>query len=78
MGVACGAPIAAQTPPFSRLNDTVCFYFPCHYLAGAFRLLWRSSLEYLPQCHAATTLLEKYFTVVHPIWPFLAEEGTRR
>jgi hypothetical protein len=36
-----------------------------------------SSMEFLPQRHVATTLLQNYFTVIHPIWPFLIEADTR-
>lgn len=37
----------------------------------------QSSMEYLPQRHVASSLLEKYFAVVNPIWPLLIEEDTR-
>lgn len=37
----------------------------------------QSSLEYLPQRHVASTLLEKYFMAIHPIWPFLVEDQIR-
>ena len=37
----------------------------------------QSSLQYLPQRHAASKLLHKYFTDVHPIWPFLIEQDTK-
>ena len=36
------------------------------------------SLDYLPQRHIARSLLDIYFTSVHPIWPFLLEEATRQ
>jgi Fungal specific transcription factor domain len=31
----------------------------------------------LPQRHVAKFLLDKYFTAVHPVWPFLIESETR-
>lgn len=37
----------------------------------------QSSLENLPRRDIATSLIDKYFNVIHPIWPFLAEETVR-
>jgi hypothetical protein len=33
--------------------------------------------QYLPRRHIANSLLERYFTAIHPIWPFLLEGPTR-
>jgi len=38
----------------------------------------QSAFQYLPQRHVAVALLNKYFIAVHPIWPFLGEEITRK
>jgi hypothetical protein len=38
----------------------------------------QSSLQYLPQRSVANALLDRYFSAVHPVWPFLIEDATRR
>lgn len=37
-----------------------------------------SYLHYVPQRLVATTLVDRYFMAVHPAWPFLVEDSTRR
>ena len=37
----------------------------------------QSSLKFLPQRHVASTLLDRYFSTVHAVWPFLIEADTR-
>ena len=41
------------------------------------KYIYRNDFFALPQRHVAKFLLEKYFTAVHPVWPFLIEEDTR-
>ncbi|KAK4504922.1 hypothetical protein PRZ48_002885 [Zasmidium cellare] len=38
----------------------------------------QSSLSYLPQRHVASALLEKYFSIILPTWPFLVEKRVRQ
>ena len=42
------------------------------------KYIYRNDFFALPQRHVAKFLLEKYFTAVHPVWPFLIEEDTRK
>lgn len=37
-----------------------------------------SSSVFFPHRHIATTLLDRYFVAVHPVWPLLNEEATRK
>lgn len=37
-----------------------------------------SSSVFFPHRHIATALVDRYFVAVHPVWPFLNEEATRK
>lgn len=40
--------------------------------------LKQSDLQFMPQRKVAKALIDQYFSAVHPVWPFLIEQTTRR
>ncbi|KAF7547300.1 hypothetical protein G7046_g9044 [Stylonectria norvegica] len=72
-----GAGYAVSVPPYFDHLEKERHSFDEEMTTALRSYLDQSSLQYLPQRHAASKLLQKYFTDVHPIWPFLIEQDTK-